>query len=1028
MSSIRSNSTVQDTTLWRKLHSGFGEEEAETCLALSAIVIKACEIATSRIKQFPYYHHQYTLHDQIHLLRVTELMALVLGEEIGNLNPYEISLLILAAHFHDQGMVPESKDLEKIESSDEFEISRKNWELENPNISELRQELSKQLGNDDSIDRLAKKLNSMLDAHRCEFLRQTHGRRSSEIVVSLFPDGGLLTVNEANLAPLLGLLCESHVMSPEALTDENGFFVDQGFSTNSVNLRYLAIILRLADILDFDRDRTPKALLGTVNLTSHVSILEWEKHRSVEGWEIGQDRVRYTLSCEHPVYQKAALDFMDAIDRELASCHKLVDSFPSAMDRRFALNLPVKTDRERISPKNSEYRYFDLEFTMSRDDLVKVLMTDKLYTNNSLFVRELIQNSLDALRYRKALCGASGMTWEEGAISLTHTTDAEGYQMVICSDNGVGMDEEVICNFLTKAGRSFYRSPRFEQERAGFRSSGVDFDPCSKFGIGFMSLFMFGDRIRIQTRRDYGPRVGLGIPLEIEINGLGGLIVIRDGEQSQVAGTTVEITGPRVPSLLDNWTDPVKLCRVTEGYVLGNEFPIEATCDLAGLENNIQIPTSSVSREAFLDSKEVGGKAEFVYDLSKSNPNFGGTIRTVFLTDEVGAPSVSTKEAEFKIEANERGEKKIKFAMGDSVEEYHGPTHDSTVCLDGIVVCGEHGRGILPESRILGSWTVPFWLGDPFMLDVRGALKPEITPARTVSGRNSPWDLEPSWQRLSDLVHQAHADAWEEIFKSLQSKINYDQFWSVVALHQAPIHLMNRELLWSIPQIPISSDGLRFVGLREIPELNVLEVDGKLSFQIDDSQMIAFPTEFGDWGERAIGPVVQVLFRFSELCGIGERSKICLDVGNAVESTEYTSAMSLGPFGSNHRLVKFSNELENLIVSEGPAVFVNRDSPVVEAAREATKLSWRDRTEMERFLVTLMSILVSRDFLSLFKAKEISSGHSLRSLGGLFRAIDWSQISENLSPPYQFATKEKGVVELEANEIERWASFDPIEF
>ena len=786
-------------------------------------------------------------------------------------------------------------------------------------------------------------------------------------------------------------------MSPEALTDENGFFVDQGFSTSSLNLRYLAIVLRLADILDFDRDRTPKALLGTVNLTSRVSILEWEKHRSVEGWEIGPDRVRYTLSCEHPVYQKAAFDFMDAIDCELASCHKLVGSFPVGLEREFKLSLPVKTDRERISPKGNAYRYFDLEFTMSRDDLVKVLMTDQLYTSNSLFVRELIQNSLDALRYRKALCGASGM------------------------------DEGVIRDFLTKAGRSFYRSPRFEQERASFRNSGVDFDPCSKFGIGFMSLFMFGDRIKILTRRDYGPKNGFGIPLEIEINGLGGLIVIRDGEQSQVAGTTVEITGPRVPSLLDNWTDPVKLCRVTEGYVLGNEFPIEARCDLAGLENNIQIPTSSVSREAFLDSKEVRGKAEFVYDLSKSNPNFGGTIRTVFLTNEVGAPSVSTKEAEFKIEANERGEKKIKFAMGDAVEEYHGPTHDSTVCLDGIVVCGEHGRGILPESRILGSWAVPFWLGDPFMLDVRGALKPEITPARTVSGRNGPWDLEPSWQRLSNLVHQAHADAWEEIFKSLQSKINYDQFWCVVALHQAPIHLMNRELLWSIPQIPISSDGLRFVGLREIAELNVLELDGKLSFQIDDSQMIAFPKEFGDWGERAIGPVVQVLFRFSELCGIGERSKICLDVENAVESTEYTSAMNLGPFGSNHRLVKFSNELENLIISEGPTVFVNRDSPVVEAARAATKLSWRDRTEMERFLVTLLSILVSKDFLSLFKAKEISSGHSFRSLGGLFRAIDWSQISENLSPPYQFATREKGVVELEANEIERWANFDPIE-
>ena len=153
MSSISKNLSLEKTTLWKKLESGFaGHEDEEVAKSLTTATATACEIATNRIKQFPYYHPEYTLHDQVHLLRVTELMASVLGEEIDELNPYEIALLIFAAHFHDQGMVPESKDLEKIESSDEFEISRKNWELENPNISELRQELSKQLSDDDSIE------------------------------------------------------------------------------------------------------------------------------------------------------------------------------------------------------------------------------------------------------------------------------------------------------------------------------------------------------------------------------------------------------------------------------------------------------------------------------------------------------------------------------------------------------------------------------------------------------------------------------------------------------------------------------------------------------------------------------------------------------------------------------------------------------------------------------------------------------------------------------------------------------------
>ena len=87
---------------------------------------------------------------------------------------------------------------------------------------------------------------------------------------------------------------------------------------------------------------------------------------------------------------------------------------------------------------------------------------------------------------------------------LSHFLDENGFEIIQCKDNGVGMDLNIVTRFLTKAGRSYYRSPEFERERAFFREKGVDFDPCSQFGIGFMSCFMLGDRINISTRRDYG--------------------------------------------------------------------------------------------------------------------------------------------------------------------------------------------------------------------------------------------------------------------------------------------------------------------------------------------------------------------------------------------------------------------------------------------------------------------------------------------------------------------------------------------
>ena len=108
-------------------------------LATNAITI--CEMASDRIKSFPYYHPQYTLHDQSHMLRVCELMAMVLGESRDAMNPIEVFLVICAAHMHDQGMVPEADEWARIKASRDFQVSLDRWTIENPNLREIRQQL-----------------------------------------------------------------------------------------------------------------------------------------------------------------------------------------------------------------------------------------------------------------------------------------------------------------------------------------------------------------------------------------------------------------------------------------------------------------------------------------------------------------------------------------------------------------------------------------------------------------------------------------------------------------------------------------------------------------------------------------------------------------------------------------------------------------------------------------------------------------------------------------------------------------------
>ncbi|PJI07923.1 MULTISPECIES: hypothetical protein [Clostridium] len=78
-------------------------------------------------------------------------------------------------------------------------------------------------------------------------------------------------------------------------------------------------------------------------------------------------------------------------------------------------------------------RAHDLGFSLSRDEIVKLLMTDSLYESSSICIRELLQNSLDTLRYRKSVFKRDIETdWIKGKAVFKHTLDEYNREVVIC--------------------------------------------------------------------------------------------------------------------------------------------------------------------------------------------------------------------------------------------------------------------------------------------------------------------------------------------------------------------------------------------------------------------------------------------------------------------------------------------------------------------------------------------------------------------------------------------------------------------
>ena len=117
------------------------------------------------------------------------------------------------------------------------------------------------------------------------------------------------------------------------------------------------------------------------------------------------------------------------------------------------------------------------------------LLSHHLYSSPKVYVRELLQNGVDAVTMR-------GATDDRPAILLTGADQSTDGRM-LCFDSGVGLDDDDVRTFLATIGRSSKR------DELGFART----DMLGQFGIGLLSAFLVTDEIEVLSRKGDGPIV-----------------------------------------------------------------------------------------------------------------------------------------------------------------------------------------------------------------------------------------------------------------------------------------------------------------------------------------------------------------------------------------------------------------------------------------------------------------------------------------------------------------------------------------
>jgi len=527
---------------------------------------------------------EYTPHDaHYHITRLFSIADRVIEKpRLKKLNTVELFILACSLYGHDWGMAVSEPERQAI--ADLIQTGKKSDSI--PLLPDEKKQFEKFAESCGTEPLAAIKEIGLWR----EYVRRTHAWRSAERISKFFARDG------EGVGEACARACRGHWLDFSELDRPDRYPSD--FATLGVGVDLLAITLyvRLIDLLDVASDRTPYAIWNFVAPRNPRSVMEWSKHRSLNPvicakFESAR-RIVVDGVVKDPEVDAELADLRDYIDSQLKGCNDLLDRHCEA---KYHLNLHHV--HWRVEARG--FKRLDLRFEFHREKMFQLLSNEIYQGDGYVFLRELLQNSIDAIHLRRALVTEEGEKPIDGLIRFSAQQLENGDYVVTCQDNGVGMDEYIIKNYLAVAGKSYYSSNDFQQ-------LGVKMDVISRFGIGILSCFMVADHISIETMRAAISGKGPSECLFLDIPSVGRQFRVSAGKTRTTPGTTVtvHVKQDKIRTSPAEWGEKLQVAEylsIIAGFV---DIPIYV--DAFGKSTLILHPDTDVTKERNRLSKLSG--------------------------------------------------------------------------------------------------------------------------------------------------------------------------------------------------------------------------------------------------------------------------------------------------------------------------------------------------------------------------------------------------------------------------------------
>lgn len=541
-------------------------------------------LATAAI-DFPHFSR----HDDTHSINILESIEMLLGKErIDKLSAGDLWMLLECAYMHDLGMALDYDELKDLwNSDDKFKKYIKTALLNGKDhssydgaayYSTIDSFINKShigVAQDISLDELFPKhwpveLSRSISVLVADYIRPLHAKRISEKVLKLDKDTDPVIPKRLNDAVVTA--CLLHGENFDEILKKLCYSC-KGFGNTNIHPRFAAAMLRIGDMLDLDNNRFNPRSISRFGSLPYVSLLHYKKHLSMSHVAISESRIEVTAESEDSDVCSVASNWLTWLSKEtkdLICCWN--DIVPEELK---GCRLSVCKNNVYLIENGIKVPFTDRpegEFTVNKSKLLEMMIGLNIYTSRLDFIREYLQNALDATKMQLWLDIKNGkyqfnydLNNGVDIYSLTPYDIGQSiydkYVIEVCieplfkeskiriifRDQGIGMEEDCL-NTLARIGSGWRARERYNEDLTQMPKW---LRPTGGFGIGVQSAFMVTDKVRIIS---FDQLTGKGNDVELTspgLNGKNGGKIIRKSLESSGKGTIIDLTID-VSELYDN--------------------------------------------------------------------------------------------------------------------------------------------------------------------------------------------------------------------------------------------------------------------------------------------------------------------------------------------------------------------------------------------------------------------------------------------------------------------------------------------